>query len=88
LAGEVGEFGELIISLFNYTRLSVKTGSLCNLLKKVEPDNILNTRAFKDEIADIFIYLALTARTFNLDLEKAILDKLEVVKNRRNSVKE
>lgn len=83
LAGEVGEFGELVIALFNYTKMSVKTGSLCNLLKKVERDNILNRRAFQDEVADIFIYLALTARTFNLDLEKAILDKLEIIKERR-----
>jgi NTP pyrophosphatase (non-canonical NTP hydrolase) len=86
LAGEVGEFGELVIALFNYTKLSVKTGSLCNLLKKVERDNILNKRAFADEMADMFIYLALLAKTFNLDLEKVVLDKLEVIKEKRKNV--
>jgi NTP pyrophosphatase (non-canonical NTP hydrolase) len=86
LAGEVGELGELINILLIHYKMFIKTGNLCNTLKKLERDNILNRLAFKEEMADIFIYLALTADVLNLDLERAILDKLEVIKERREKV--
>ena len=36
----------------------------------------------EDEFADVFLQLAKLANYFDVDLEKAILDKIEIVKKR------
>ena len=67
--------------------LAGEVGEACNLIKKHEKDGLEIKELLKEELADIFIYLELTARFFNIDLEKAILDKIEVVKGRRENNK-
>lgn len=59
--------------------LAGEVGEACNLIKKFERDN----KDIKDdlalELADIFIYTSLTSDHFEIDLEKAILYKLEIL---------
>ena len=77
--------------LYLTTALAGEVGELCNLVKKFERDGFPKydggISEFYDkldgEIADIFIYLVLFARVVGTDLEQAILDKIAVVKKRR-----
>lgn len=72
LAGEVGEYCNLI----------------CNLIKKFErgdyhkdiTDYLKYLNAITSELADIFIYLVLNARTHQIDLEIAIKNKIHILK--------
>jgi len=64
----IEEFGEL-----------AKVVNLKNLRHK-EPE----TKDLEDEFADVLLQLAKLADIFNIDLEKAILNKLEVLKKRHN----
>jgi len=41
-------------------------------------------KELEDEFADVFIQLGKLADTFNVDLEKAILDKIKLLKKRHN----
>ena len=41
------------------------------------------TEDIAKELADIFIYTSLTADYFGIDLERAIMEKIEIVKERR-----
>jgi len=63
--------------------LAGEVGELCNLIKKLERDNKFDEDKFKEELADVFIYLVLMARWFGISLEEAIIEKIEVVKERR-----
>jgi len=71
--------------------LAGETGESCNIIKKLARDGKearnekgeLYIDLLPAELADIFIYLELTARFFNIDLEKAILDKIKVIEKRK-----
>jgi NTP pyrophosphatase (non-canonical NTP hydrolase) len=63
--------------------LAGEVGEYCNLMKKFVRDDSYPIRAIKYELADVFIYLILNARFHKIDLEQAILEKLEVIKKRR-----
>ena len=63
--------------------LAGEVGEACNLIKKHERDGKIIQSELQHELADIFIYLELTARYFNIDLEQAIINKIEIVNNRR-----
>jgi len=65
-----------------------EVGELCNKLKKMERDGKAYPKTeIAEELADIFIYTELIARRFGIDLETAIIDKIEVVKKRRGEQK-
>lgn len=64
----VEELGELV-RVANYQRLRGKKP------KKKE---------LEDEFADVFIQLGKLADTFDINLEKAILDKIKLLKKRHN----
>lgn len=66
--------------------LAGETGELCNIIKKIERDNIDPDKfqnEIKEELADVFIYTALIARVFHIDLEQSILEKLKIIEIRR-----
>jgi NTP pyrophosphatase (non-canonical NTP hydrolase) len=78
--------------------LAGETGEACNLIKKIERAKMefdhKSTQAYLShrqrlvdklrlELADVFIYAELTAQFFNIDLEQAILDKLEIIEYKR-----
>jgi NTP pyrophosphatase (non-canonical NTP hydrolase) len=82
-----------------------ESGELCNLVKKlyrdysrefqrIPPLGILDSYdelylQMCEEIADIFIYIAITARDIlKIDLEKEVLKKLEKIEERRNEFEE
>ena len=62
--------------------LAGEVGEACNLIKKYERDNKEITQELALELADIFNYLVLIARYFYIDLEKAIFEKLQILKER------
>lgn len=41
-------------------------------------------KALEEEFADVFLQLASLAKLFDIDIEKAILDKIEILKKRHN----
>lgn len=79
-AGEVGELVEVIEMVIGLTKHS---GNLCNLTKKYDRDGTLYEEKIKEELGGIFIYLELTARFFNIDLEQAIIDEITKVNAKR-----
>jgi len=85
------EFEKIIENIQNFgknnasywgTALAGETGEVCNLIKKFERDNKDISKDLPYELADVFIYTELTAQFFNIDLEKAILEKLEIIQYR------
>jgi NTP pyrophosphatase (non-canonical NTP hydrolase) len=74
--------------------LAGEVGELLNLIKKQEtlinyrPDKDISTKQIADELADIFVYTALFAQYFKIDLEDAILEKLDIVLKRLAKAKE
>ena len=69
----------------NTSQLLEELGELTRLinserLKKDKP----NKNSLEDEFADVCIQLAKLADLFEIDLEKAILDKIEILKKRHN----
>lgn len=71
--------------------LGGEVGEAQNLIKKwdrgdIVRDHIMSPKEFckklGHELADIFIYLELVARYFNLDLEKLIIEKVGIVLDR------
>jgi len=58
--------------------LAGEVGEACNLIKKQERDNldIASYEMLGGELADAFIYLVLTAKYYEIDLEGAIVRKL------------
>ena len=87
------DFKEIISKIENFGRphysywgcaLAGEVGELCNLIKKLERDGQkIEINHFAEELADIFIYTQLIAEVFEIDLEEAILNKIEIVKKRR-----
>lgn len=84
IAGEIGELGEIIEKLAVFAMLSSKSGSLCNLVKKLErarvggPDHGNTTKLkditpakLRDEIGGIQIYLDLMASLLDIEIEEA-----------------
>lgn len=67
--------------------LAGETGEACNLIKKYERDLVDIKEPLAKELADVFIYLELTARFFNIDLEMAIINKIEEVNENRKKKK-
>lgn len=63
--------------------LAGETGEACNLIKKHERDGIDIKEELGLELADIFIYLVLTAQHFEIDLLDSILTKIKIVKERK-----
>lgn len=70
--------------------LAGEAGEVCNIIKKMARDGDdtkdKEGKRYMDllpaQLADVFIYLVLTARHFNIDLEEAILSKIEIVNKR------
>jgi NTP pyrophosphatase (non-canonical NTP hydrolase) len=62
--------------------LAGEVGEACNLIKKKIRDKIDIKEKLSMELADIFNYLEIIARRYEIDLEEAILRKNEIVKIR------
>lgn len=60
-----------------------EVGELCNRIKKHERDGVFDKSAIGYELADIFIYTELIARQYGIDLEEAILQKIEIINKRQ-----
>nr|MDO8113705.1 hypothetical protein [Candidatus Sigynarchaeota archaeon] len=74
--------------------LAGEVGEACNIIKKLVRDG-MDARNKKGEryidllpaeLADVFNYLELTARHFNIDLETEIIRKLDVIDRERRPV--
>lgn len=63
--------------------LAGETGELCNMLKKIRRGENVDLKEVAHEIGDVFAYLDLVAASLGIDLEKAIIDKWNVVSERR-----
>lgn len=65
--------------------LAGEAGEVANILKKWERDggDVKLAAALAKELADVFLYTVLTAREFQIDLENAILTKINIVRERR-----
>jgi len=61
----------------------MKIGKVCNLIKKHERDGVQIKRELGEELADIFIYLELTAQQFDINLELEIRNKTSKLKERK-----
>jgi len=92
---KIDRFKEILSQIENYgsnhpsywgCALAGEVGEACNLIKKHERDNKEITEELALELADIFNYLVLIARYYYIDLEKAIFDKLEILKERRKVI--
>jgi NTP pyrophosphatase (non-canonical NTP hydrolase) len=57
--------------------ISIESGELLELFQWSEPSNIDD---LKDELADVLTYCLLLADTYDLDIEKIVLEKLEKTK--------
>ena len=68
--------------------LSQLVEELGELAKVVNLENLRHKKPeeknLEEEFADVFIQLAKLADMFDIDLEKAILDKIEIVKKRHD----
>jgi NTP pyrophosphatase (non-canonical NTP hydrolase) len=82
LIAKIDNFG-LADACYWGNALAGETGELCNLIKKLARDGRFVKDEFEDEIADVFIYLALAANFFKVDIESAVLKKIEIVRKRR-----
>ncbi len=63
--------------------LAGEVGEACNLIKKHERDGIDIKDELGEELGDVFIYTVLTAHYFGINLEKEIIKKIEIIKERR-----
>lgn len=60
-----------------------EVGELCHILKKIDSNGkIPENENLGYELADIFNYVCIIADKMGIDLEKAILEKIEIVNNR------
>lgn len=83
IISKIENFGQPHLSYWGCA-LAGEVGELCNLIKKFERDGQkMEIHQVGDELADIFIYLQLTAEVLQIDLQEAILRKIEIVKKRR-----
>ena len=65
--------------------LSGEVGELCNFLKKMSRGDKIPKEHLAHEIGDIMTYLSLTADALDVDLEKAIRQKFNIVSKRWGS---
>ena len=65
--------------------LSGEVGELCNLLKKQKRGDFIPKKELAHEISDILTYLSLLADNLNVDMEKAIIEKFNIVSKRWGS---
>lgn len=65
--------------------LAGETGEYCNLIKKLARDGKDKADYTKigHELADIIAYVILNARVLGIDLERAIIEKNKIVKERQ-----
>lgn len=87
------EFKELTSKIRNFGKdsasywgnaLAGEVGEACNLIKKHERDKLDISDSLPKELADIFIYLELTAQYFNIDLEEEVIKKLDIISKRKD----
>jgi NTP pyrophosphatase (non-canonical NTP hydrolase) len=97
---EVKEYQKLIAEIVNkidkkhnvertsQLNISQLVEELGELAKEVNRENLRNEKPEKkdleDEFADVLILLIKLADHFDVDIEKAVLDKIEVLKKRHN----
>lgn len=69
----------------NLSQLLEELGELARVanLKKLRNKNP-EKKDLEDEFADVLLQLAALADFFDIDLEKAVLDKIEILKQRHN----
>ncbi len=68
--------------------LAGETGELCNMVKKIRRGSKTMKqlkRAISKELADIQLYLCLTSKAMDIDLEQATIDKFNEVSKRLGS---
>ena len=65
--------------------LSGEVGELCNFLKKMSRGDKISKNHLAHEIGDIMTYLSLLADNLDIDLEKAIIEKFNIVSKRWGS---
>ena len=78
ITDKIKMFGEMNVTFWGCV-LAGEIGELCNLLKKLEINEKVNVSALKEELAGSFIYLALTARALDIDLEEAVIKEIKKV---------
>ena len=65
--------------------LSGEVGELCNFLKKRSRGDKIKKKQLAHEISDIMTYLGLLADNLDIDMEKAIIEKFNIVSKRWGS---
>lgn len=65
--------------------LSGEVGELCNYLKKMKRGDKIKKKDLAYEISDIMTYLSLLADNLDIDLEKALVEKFNIVSKRWGS---
>ena len=70
------------------TALSGEVGEVCALVKEEFLEGIDIKEELKYELADVFNYVVLMARHNGIDLEKAILEKIEIAKEKWKKTQE
>lgn len=78
----MGEVGELFVAFAEVVKHS---GSVANLIKKMNRGEGINLSELSEEIADIQIYLDLLAASFNIDIAKEVILRFNEVSNKRGS---
>lgn len=91
LAGELGETIEAVLDLLGYSAVIASAGGRAsNIVKKLEREQlgIKGSRAtnqdLANELADIIICADLLALYRDIDLQKAVVDKFNVVSEKMN----
>lgn len=64
--------------------LAEEVGKICRLFRDQHNNEINIKKDLKYELADLLNYIVLIAKYNDIDLEKAILEKIENVKENRN----
>ena len=69
----------------NLSQLLEELGELARIVnfKRLRNKNP-EKKDLEDEFADVFLQLSILADNFDIDLEKAILNKIEILKKRHN----
>ena len=63
--------------------LNGEAGELANIEKKRWKGKVIAEERFADEAADVFIALMNYSNSRNIDLAKAVADKLQIIENKR-----
>lgn len=65
--------------------LSGEVGELCNYLKKMRRGDNIPKKKLAHEVCDIITYLSLLSDKLDIDMEKAIIEKFNIVSKRWGS---